>query len=62
MNSVLRFGCKLPICTVVEFMCSLMQKWFHDRHNHAETSTSPLTDAASELLTDSIEFLQCFKS
>ena len=62
MNSALRFGCKLPICTVVEFVCSLMQKWFHDRHNHAETSISPLTDATSEFLTDSIEFSHCLKA
>ena len=46
MNFALKFAHKLPICTFVEFLCSLMQKWFHDRHNHAETSTCPLTKAA----------------
>ena len=55
MNSALKFAQKLPICTCVEFVRSRMQKWFHDRHNHAETSTCPLTKAASDFLTDSIE-------
>ena len=39
----------------MEFVHSLMQKWFHDRYNHAETSTCPLTQAASNFLTDSIK-------
>ena len=55
MNSALRFSRKLPICTCVEFVRSRMQKWFNDRRNHALTSTCPLTEAASDFLTDSIE-------
>ena len=55
MNYALRFARKLPICTCMEFVRSQMQKWFHDRHNHAETSTYPLPETASNFLTDSIE-------
>ena len=59
MNSALRFSCKLPIWTLMEFVHSLMQKWFHDKCNHAKTSTFPLTDVAYEFLTDSIESSHC---
>ena len=55
MNSALRFARKLPICTCVEFVRSRMQKWFHDRRNHALTSICPLTEAASDFLTNSVE-------
>ena len=62
MNSALRFARKLPICTLVEFVHILMQKWFHDRRNHAKTSTCPLTNVASEFLTDSIESSNCLEA
>ena len=39
-----------------------MQKWFHDRRNHAETSTCPLTKMASDFLTDIIESSNCLEA
>ena len=62
MNFALKFAHKLPICTFVEFLCSLMQKWFHDRHNHAETSTCPLTKVAFGFLTVTIESSNCLEA
>ena len=62
MNFALRFVRKLPICTCMEFVRSWMQKWFHDRRNHALTSTCPLTEATSDFLTDSIECSHSLKA
>ena len=52
----------LPESTCMEFVRSRMQKWFHDRRDHAEKSICPLMEATSKFFTDNIESSHCLKA
>ena len=58
INSALRHARKLPLMTLVEFICSLMQTWFYDRWNAAERINTILTYTANLQVTKNLDAFQ----
>ena len=49
MNSALRHARKLPITRLMESICAMLQKWFHNRRIFAERTATPLTRRVSSI-------------
>lgn len=47
LNSCIRHACKLPICSLLEFLHNLLQRWFCDKHDLAESRVHRLTESAA---------------
>jgi hypothetical protein len=55
INSCLKFARQLPLMTLAEFIRNMLQKWFHDRHAHAQSMRHRLTDAAHLVILKRVE-------
>ncbi|XVF67497.1 hypothetical protein PTKIN_Ptkin10aG0125800 [Pterospermum kingtungense] len=50
LNSALRNARKFPVCTVIEFIQGLIQKWFHERGEKAAERTEILTEHVTKMM------------
>ncbi|XP_022156658.1 uncharacterized protein LOC111023507 [Momordica charantia] len=50
VNALIREARKLPITKTVEFICDLLQRWFHERRTHWSTQNTSHSDYAEERL------------
>ncbi|KAK3193818.1 hypothetical protein Dsin_025128 [Dipteronia sinensis] len=46
LNSCLRFAWKLPMLTLAEFIRDMLQHWYYDRYQAAQSIRHQLTDTA----------------
>ncbi|XP_057775225.1 uncharacterized protein LOC130994208 [Salvia miltiorrhiza] len=54
-NGRLRWGRRLPVCTLLEFVRTLIAHWFQERHNKALSRSHTLTEWAALKLDISVE-------
>ena len=54
MNSILRHAHKLPISTLIEFICDRVQKWFYERREAATSTEKQLSPTASYVKKKSV--------
>ncbi|KAK3204916.1 hypothetical protein Dsin_018962 [Dipteronia sinensis] len=52
LNLCLRHALQMPVTVLIEFIRDMMQKWFHNQRNHADTLRSQLTTWATNLLNE----------
>ncbi|KAK2662448.1 hypothetical protein Ddye_001022 [Dipteronia dyeriana] len=60
LNSCLRHARQMHVTALIEFIRDMMQKWFHDHLNHAETLRTQLTTWATTLLNQRNEEFTMF--
>ncbi|XP_057808742.1 uncharacterized protein LOC131023217 [Salvia miltiorrhiza] len=63
-NDRLRWGRRLPVCTLLEFVRTLVAHWFAERRSKAMARTHPLTEYAALKLDISVEegrIMECQK-
>ena len=61
LNSTLRHARKLPITTLVEYVCDMMQRWFYDRCNtvaRTDTQLTPTTSSHVQRSLDATQYMQ----
>ncbi|GAB2282125.1 hypothetical protein Dimus_039520 [Dionaea muscipula] len=61
LNSCLRHARKLPICSVVEFVRDMLQRWFVERRDDAARSNSFLTEWATALVNKCTGDAECMQ-
>ncbi|KAK3189275.1 hypothetical protein Dsin_028836 [Dipteronia sinensis] len=52
INSCLRHARQFPVTVLIEYICDMMQKWFHDRRTFADSLHIQLTPWATKYLTE----------